>query len=1009
MAVPALLRRWLSYWPSALVALMSGVAGLAVHDARRQQLDHAERLEVRQALAAAQSRLAIVAESTFNLSAGLASVVRTDGGITSERFARYVEVMQADRPQLRNVVVAPGDVIQMVHPLEGNEKALGLDYRKVPAQWQQLEKIRASGQPLIFAPVKLIQGGHGIIQRNPIFLGTSERPSYWGSVSLVADVERFMTQARLDTNELRLGVFTRTLTQAVGDPIWTHGGTLSPEAEQLTIRLPGAEWVLLGEPKLGWRHVSAWTDWTVVGALGGGLLLTLMSLALSRRRLQLVARNQALADESEKRRAALAEVEAARARFEGLVALSSDWLWEQDAEGRFTFVSQGLSDSMSSLQQVIGQHRWDSTLALPGVDWEAHKAVYARREAFRDFEYRMRGPNDDVLYVSISGSPVYDNSNRFVGYRGTGRDMTAIRKTEAALAEARDRLQELFDAAVDVAIIATDTEDRITVFNRGAERLLGWSAAEVIGRNPQTFFKPEEVAQRAAELTVILGREITQHDAFTAWAQVQGSDTQTWTMCTREGRELTVSLSISKVRAADGCVTGFLGIAVDLTAQHAAEAAKRQGAQLLQAMFDSAVQVGFISTDLKGRINLFSPGAEQILGCKASQVLGTQSRRFHPQAEVQAEAERLSAVLNRPVPRWEVFERQADGLDGGHHRVWTYHRIDTGAPIQVSHTLTRLHDAHGADIGFLVVVVDISQRLQAEAALKSLNTDLERRVQERTTALSSALTSLQHTQDELIRSEKMAALGSLVAGVAHELNTPIGTGMTAASTLDDRTRDTVRHFEAGTLRKSDLSRYLGDATEACRLLLNGLRNAADLVSHFKQVSADQTSEQRRRFALQGVVDDVLSVLRPQLKHSRIELAVDIDLGQELDAYPGALGQLLTNLILNANLHAFEGVERPRLWLSARLLDPGWFELQVQDNGVGMSEEVRRRAFDPFFTTKIGQGGTGLGLNIVYNIATGVLGGHVELKSEPGQGSCFRFRLPLVAPQQREVAGAMRAG
>jgi len=248
-----------------------------------------------------------------------------------------------------------------------------------------------------------------------------------------------------------------------------------------------------------------------------------------------------------------------------------------------------------------------------------------------------------------------------------------------------------------------------------------------------------------------------------------------------------------------------------------------------------------------------------------------------------------------------------------------------------------------------------------------------------------------------------------VAGVAHELNTPIGNCLTAASTLDERTTETQRAFAAGALKRSALETFLGEADAASQLLLRGLRSAADLVAHFKQVSVDQTSEHRRRFALTSLVEDVLSVLSPQLRKARINIQTEITLAPEIDGYPGALGQLLTNLVLNAHVHAFEGEAPRQIWIRGHALEPGWFELQVQDNGRGMSEDVRRRAFDPFFTTKMGQGGTGLGLNIVYNIATGVLGGQLELKTAPGEGSCFSFRLPLIAPHKREVATAMRAG
>ena len=307
-------------------------------------------------------------------------------------------------------------------------------------------------------------------------------------------------------------------------------------------------------------------------------------------------------------------------------------------------------------------------------------------------------------------------------------------------------------------------------------------------------------------------------------------------------------------------------------------------------------------------------------------------------------------------------------------------------------------------VGYRGTGRDITERRQheaslreAESQLRELNALLETRVSLRTAELSAARNHLQRAQDELIRSEKMAALGSLVAGVAHELNSPLGNCVTTASTLESRTREARRALDDGTLRRSSLAAFLEDVGTSADILMRSLNHAEELVQHFKQVSADQVSARRREFDLGSTVSEALTVLRPRLRGTPYKIECDIRVSRRLDSYPGPLSQIVSNLVQNALLHAFAGREHGRLLIRARDLDAEHLELIIEDDGVGMSEEVRQRAFEPFFTTKLNRGGTGLGLNIVHELADGPLGGEVAIESAPGQGCRFIFRLPFVAP------------
>ena len=302
---------------------------------------------------------------------------------------------------------------------------------------------------------------------------------------------------------------------------------------------------------------------------------------------------------------------------------------------------------------------------------------------------------------------------------------------------------------------------------------------------------------------------------------------------------------------------------------------------------------------------------------------------------------------------------------------------------------------------FIFSAVDVTRQRETEKEIQEINQQLESRVlsrtlklQETNAELHEALESLKLTKSELVRSEKLAALGSLVAGIAHELNTPIGNSVTVASTLQDDTRDLQRLVKEGNLRRSAMEAYFDIIEKGTELLLRNLGNAHDLIASFKQVAADQASNQRRSFDLKETLEGILVTLVPMYKKTAFVLSSDLTPGIRMNSYPGPLGQVLTNLVTNALTHAFEGRLQGKMCLSTRVIDESHAELVFSDDGLGIPPENLPRVFDPFFTTKLGQGGSGLGLNIVYNIVTSVLGGTIQLNSEVGQGTQFIITLPL---------------
>ena len=243
-----------------------------------------------------------------------------------------------------------------------------------------------------------------------------------------------------------------------------------------------------------------------------------------------------------------------------------------------------------------------------------------------------------------------------------------------------------------------------------------------------------------------------------------------------------------------------------------------------------------------------------------------------------------------------------------------------------------------------------------------------------------------------MQSEKMAALGELVAGVAHEINTPVGVGVTAASFLDAKTKEFSEVYESGELKRSELESYLKTVREVSNSILINMGRAAELISSFKQVAVDQSSEKRRRFNLKEYIDEILLSLRPRYKKTTHTITVNCAPDIEMTSYPGAFSQILNNLIMNSLIHGFKDREEGRIEMDITRNSDSLFFV-YRDNGCGMDEKKREKAFDPFFTTMRGKGGTGLGMSIVFNLVTQTLKGRISLESEPGQGVVFSMIFP----------------
>ncbi|MFZ6818934.1 sensor histidine kinase [Undibacterium sp. Ji22W] len=259
---------------------------------------------------------------------------------------------------------------------------------------------------------------------------------------------------------------------------------------------------------------------------------------------------------------------------------------------------------------------------------------------------------------------------------------------------------------------------------------------------------------------------------------------------------------------------------------------------------------------------------------------------------------------------------------------------------------------------------------------------------------AEAYRQLQETQAQLVEREKLAALGSLVAGVAHELNTPLGNSLLIASAIEDNIHQITEKIDAGPVKRSDFKNFANRCLEACTLLMRSLHTSANLVSSFKQVAVDQASAQARTFNLKITTTEIIATMMNQVRLSEHQLQIDIPEDIEMHSYPGPYGQVLINLLQNAILHGFEGRTQGQMKISAQVIATDRVQIKFEDNGVGIKADNLHRIFEPFFTTKLGHGGSGLGLNVTYNIVTSLLGGHIRVESVIGEGTVFTMELPL---------------
>lgn len=616
------------------------------------------------------------------------------------------------------------------------------------------------------------------------------------------------------------------------------------------------------------------------------------------------------------------------------------------------FISEGSTELIGwRPEQIIGDREIRHIDCVHpedrGMVWEAMQEALAEHRPY-EVEYRIVTRDGETKWVWEQGFGVYADDGELLAAEGFVTDITA--RVQAV----RDLRFKTFSLDhVDDAVLWVDREGGFLDINKTAERMYGWTREEFQSLRPADI-DPEYDAAGWEEMWGALRRD--------------GSLRKETVHQLRDGRILPVEVSARLIRFEE---SEFLCALVrDITVRKEAEEKIRHMNQdleervvertrelkssreryrlLVESLRDRYI---FYSLDAEDRLTYISPSVEQVLGYTPQEYRAVRGERFTDSPVNEKVAECRRAVLR------------------GEH-----------APAFEAELLHR----DGTPRTFEILEVPVCDEQGNVASVEGIAHDI--------TQHKRNLVMIREQQDQLLENEKMAALGRMVAGVAHEINTPVGIGVTAASHL----RETMESFQAvykrGGLRRSDLDDFLSVALEATAMVQGNLDKAAKLIQGFKGVAVDQTGEGRRVFDLKEYVDGVLLSLRPALKKTRHEIVFECPADIQVDNYPGALSQALTNLVMNSLIHGFPEGRDGRITIRASQRE-GKATLVYADDGVGMTPEVRRQLYEPFFTTRRGRGGSGLGMHVVYTSVTQTLGGTIACESSPDNGTVFTIMFP----------------
>ena len=622
--------------------------------------------------------------------------------------------------------------------------------------------------------------------------------------------------------------------------------------------------------------------------------------------------------------------------------------------------------------RTLRDDKWQSIiLGIAGVLAGVFAALFVVRRTVQPLKSIAKsiralagGEKQTSIPATDVGNEIGDIARAAEVFRRSLVDADAAREAAIhALAEQRlaeESYRKLFEGSVD-GIYVTTPAGALLNANPALARMMGYGTPEdlIAGVNDIANTIYLEPAARARY------RALMARDGMVREFEYQVRQ--------RGGDILWISDSATVVRDEAGEVVRYEGTIRDITDQKRAEDAIAEGRRLLQQVIDTVPAVINVKNK-ELRYVLMNRYMAGIFGVEPADAIGRTTSDLMSRYGAEKTDENDKRVLATSTGLGFYEEEYMDS--SGSVRQWLVNKLP-------------LLDGEGEIERIVTVALDIGERKRGELEMRKAKD-----------AAEAALRNLRETQNSLIEAEKLAALGRLVAGVAHEVNNPVGISLTVASSLERKTALFTAEVERGDLRRSRLTEFLESSRDASGQLVANLNRAAELIQSFKQVAADRNYSDQRTFDLGDLTEQVVMSLRPGLRKHHLTLNVDCQPNLSMNSYPGPYGQVLTNLFLNAVAHAFPEGRPGAVDIQVRESGKDNVEIIFSDNGCGMSLDVRRRAFDPFFTTRRDQGGTGLGLHIVYSIVTNRLGGRLDLDSEPGRGTRIQIILPRVAPLEQ---------
>jgi PAS domain S-box-containing protein len=669
----------------------------------------------------------------------------------------------------------------------------------------------------------------------------------------------------------------------------------------------------------------------------------LWSWILRRRVLHRTRQMQRELSERQQAEAALRESEV---RFRDVTEAASDWIWELDENLRFTYLSERFY-ALTGIapQYVLGRARWELAVIESAADrrkWREHQEKLEKRLPFRDFVYRTGIGNRHGVdrYLKINGKPIHDDQGRFLGYRGTGTDITEQIKAEAALRESEIRLRRIIDL-VPHMIFAKDRHGRFLLANQATAAAYGLTVQELVNHSQRAVHGNDEEAERMLTDDC----EVIESGASKQIAE------EPFTDHTGHVRTLqTIKIPFNEPGFSE---TAVLGVSIDITEQKQAKEEVARMRLYLKNIIDSMPSV-LIGVDPWGYITVLNQPAEQACGASWETAQGRYFGELFPQLESQFDQIRQAIRLGRPIKTPRM-------------------------------TLEDQGELHYADVMVYPLIAD-----SASGAVIRVD-DVTARVR---------------IESMMVQTEKMLSVGGLAAGMAHEINNPLGAILQGSQNIlrriDPAMPQNRAAAEAIGINLDRLNRYL----EQRRVLhfLEGIREAG---ARAAKIVADMLSFSRRsesRFAPVDVEDLLETVLRLaasdydlKKKYDFKRITIERDFDPRLRAVhcdKTEIEQVILNLLKNAaQAMAEDGARAPTILLRTRY-EPPYALIEVVDNGPGMDEKTLKRIFEPFFTTKEVGAGTGLGLSVSYFIITEQHRGRLVVTSKPGQGACFSIRLPL---------------